>query len=360
MRFIWDISPYKPPDFSFFALFCPFSLSVVSLGSLVYTPSSTFHLLLFHGVLGESYVGFLFLLSPAGFLQRLFGDLWILLLFVLLLHAVQTISFASARSALPFTFTVGELAVVSQSLTDLILFLSAILFSGRPSLYSFPVADFISITIVATVLSFVTFVVVFPAFRKPRSFYCWLLLCSSVGLLTILPVRPIAWVFDCPLRQSLLLFCVTIAFLTLVLIVFSRSFQSRVSIVVFRKFFHLLVAFVFVPCLLLGQAPLIRLLSSCVLAAFVLVEVVKFFHILPFASWLEVRFEGLKDTKDVGKIMMSQIYLMLGFLLPLLFSSIEGTNHTEMRCKPGMPTLILPFLQAWYIGANDILSKIYN
>ena len=92
---------------------------------------------------------------------------------------------------------------------------------------------------------------------------------------------------------------------------------------IFRKFFHLLVASVYVPCLLLGDAPLVRLLSVCVISAFVLIEAVKLFRVAPLAVWLETRFDGLKDSKDVGKIMMSQIYLMIGFLFLCLRYEIE-------------------------------------
>ena len=325
-------------DSSFLSPFFPFPLVVVSLSSLVVSTESIFHLLLFHGVLCESYVGFLFLFSPTGFLQRLFGHLWLLVLFVVVLHAVQTLFFASARASLLSTFTVGELALVSQGLASVALFLVSVLFCRAPTPYALPTADLICVIIVAAVFLFVAFVVAVPGLRDPFNFYGWLLFCLSFGLLAILPARPLSWLLDDgdPLRPTLLLYCVLVALVTLCLVVFSRSFKARISVVIFRKFFHLLVASVYVPCLLLGGAPLVRLLSVCVISAFVLIEVVKLFRVAPLAVWLETRFDGLKDSKDVGKIMMSQIYLMVGFLLPLLFAPFEESDRSsEIRAKSG-------------------------
>jgi hypothetical protein len=309
---------------------------VVNIFSLVFSFDSSFYQLLLHGVICEVHLGFLFIAAPSGFLQMLFNDLWMLVVVVIIVHTLQSSIFLFSTSSLPHTFTLGELAFVSQVLSILFLFLVSVFFCQSPGLYSLSVSCVICISAVAALFVFVLAVCAFPVLREPLAFHVLLVFAGLCGLLTILPVDPWRWLLAKSVaRSSLLVYSIFIALVTCLFIVFNNRFKD-VSIIIFRKAFHLLVVLVFTPCLVCDPE-LLKLLATAVLAAFVLVELIKFFEVPPFASIFHRLYWGLKDSKDVGKIMVSQLYLLVGFVVPVLFGPLMDGGASTAFESPFIP-----------------------
>jgi dolichol kinase len=99
----------------------------------------------------------------------------------------------------------------------------------------------------------------------------------------------------------------------------ARCSNSRASTVV-RKFFHIVIIAVFVVGL--QDVSLLSFVTSAMLLIFILLEVLRYSRLPPFADSIESCFQSFRDEKDSGFLTLTHIYLLIGcasslWLLPV-------------------------------------------
>ena len=140
---------------------------------------------------------------------------------------------------------------------------------------------------------------------------------------------PIFWVLELIFSSKtwlILMASWTACVVLSIVVVNSQTQAGRKASTRVRKYFHGLVVVVFTSGTIF--APHLLFLGSCVaLCVFMVLECIRIYKIDPFSNMLNGYFSIFLDEKDQGKLVLSNIYLLVGCSAPLwLAHSLEGAE----------------------------------
>ena len=158
--------------------------------------------------------------------------------------------------------------------------------------------------------------------------------------------NPVMWVLQTIFTSKSILglfaiwsFCLTMAILLVIL-------QASKATTATRKYFHGIVVVVFTSGAVID--PDFLYLSSIVgLCFMLLLEHMRFKSIEPISTWLNSAFKTFRDEKDVGDLILTNIYLLAGVALPLWLSQ---------DLRSGNPTVLLSGVLA--VGIGDSFASV--
>ncbi|KAL1921008.1 uncharacterized protein VTP21DRAFT_11643 [Calcarisporiella thermophila] len=136
---------------------------------------------------------------------------------------------------------------------------------------------------------------------------------------TVAGVNPFAWVITFIFgRVARVMLCVYWAVCVIVSVTFMALLQRQrrnnrpmLSLNSKRKFFHAVAVFLFVPGYIFDAA-LLRLAFGVALAAFLYIEQLRYFAVQPYGRALHVFLADFLDPRDVGPVILSHTYLLVG------------------------------------------------
>ncbi|CRK97670.1 CLUMA_CG011050, isoform D [Clunio marinus] len=239
--------------------------------------------------------------------------------------------------SLPFSFTLGEAAVVAQGIS---LFLYNF-YLKIPTLREHQSPDqsinsILSIGIFGIIVIVLT-VRIAPVFRKWPMFY--LLLITITFMICIFPIdNKISFIILIDfITNDIDRILIVGVYVGLLLIAgFAVCFQIRKNqkgSTSNRKIFHILIVMVYVPGLIY-QCHLLYVASVIIFAIFIILEVARVIELYPVASILETSVEAFIDEKDAGKVVLTPIYLLVGCSLPMWIHNspcdLLGSSSTEL------------------------------
>ncbi|XP_033109504.1 dolichol kinase-like isoform X2 [Anneissia japonica] len=103
-------------------------------------------------------------------------------------------------------------------------------------------------------------------------------------------------------------------------------YKTESSSTVVRKYFHLIAVAIYVPGVFL-DLKLIYLASAGALFIFLIIEIVRVFRVEPFGKIIHEAFSVFIDERDSGVVILTHIYLLLGFSLPVwLYDHVNPTS----------------------------------
>lgn len=345
-------SLYSAPHLSGLLALYLVLLSVLSfcsiLGTLFHSIVFPNSVMLFNfAVLGGTYVLYSYLNYP----------IWLLLPAIALYCLLAT----WLLDTFPLAFTLAEVMIVSQGVT-LTLTDTAVqllrkydLVAASPTLDVFRSEPVLYIEFLVTGV-FICCLLLSPALYKlakaklfiDKKFWSgtFILLSLSVGFMLVLPwlgemlggQNAIALVifsmFSHPTRIVLVVYWVMVCVATGLLVVAQSSTASWA--VVFkasnpssfwmRKWFHLSALAVFLPGLALDPN-FISLACSILMFLFIVAELVRLLRMWPLGEALHRLLKPMLDGKDSGELVVSHIYLLLGFCLPLWLTPIRDYSR---------------------------------
>lgn len=236
-----------------------------------------------------------------------------------------------------------------------------------------PVNYFLPVVLVGTLLLGVIFAVLFCFMESETwvSAVFFYTMSAVLGLGIIVPwlsllIRrhPIMWLLDFLTRSQtrlyLLAYWVLLAALASVVVLHqnykraSGSKKHQASTVV-RKYFHLIVVATYVPGLMYDRQ-LLHVASVSCLAAFLLLEYVRYFRIRPLGQVLRQLLTLFLDERDSGPLILTHIYLLLGMSLPIwLFPGPCAPKGS----LPGAGGLV-PYAGVLAVGVGDTVASIFG
>ncbi|KAG5834526.1 dolichol kinase [Anguilla rostrata] len=134
----------------------------------------------------------------------------------------------------------------------------------------------------------------------------------------------------------------------------SGSKKHQASTVV-RKYFHFIVVATYVPGLVFDRQ-LLHVASVACLAAFLLLEYVRYFRIRPLGQLLRQLLTLFLDERDSGPLILTHIYLLLGMSLPIwLFPGPCAPKGS----LPGAGGLV-PYAGVLSVGVGDTMASVFG
>ncbi|KAJ1952351.1 dolichol kinase [Linderina pennispora] len=279
---------------------------------------------------------------------------------ILLAVVAQSLVTVYVARSLAKSFTLGEAAVVAQTVV-----LVAMDFAARVWSSGKPYEDIGVVCLEAAVLGLLAMArVLASAFTEPASvigshrpvdnssmaavakFAGIVGMFGSASLVSvayIARVNPVGWVLQMVLGSTDHL--LTIAYWVGLLIVGGGVYalaantmafgsrQSKLALHVKRKSYHLLATLMFVPGFL-AAPQLLHLGFTVALVGFVLVECVRLFGIGPLASPMRDFFANFVDHRDAGCLVTSHFYLLFGCALPVWLG-----GSSPVACLAGVLSL---------------------
>ncbi|OWF43116.1 dolichol kinase-like [Mizuhopecten yessoensis] len=114
-----------------------------------------------------------------------------------------------------------------------------------------------------------------------------------------------------------------------------------------RKVFHLVMLAVYVPGLLMD--PSFLWTSSVIgLGVMVILEVMRMNSIWPLGAILKKNYKVFVDSQDQGEIILTPLYLLLGFSLPVWIIPMDKLDSTDLRLYAGVLSL----------GVGDTMASV--
>lgn len=258
--------------------------------------------------------------------------------------------------SLPFSFTLGEAAIVTQGfivfLYNCYLKLPVL---DQPKSTGEELNILLQIGLIGVfIITITTFII--PVFRKWIMFY--LLLISVIVGICLVPVENkfaitilINFVFGD--IGKILVVGVYIALLVLAGVAVTWQIRkNQRGTTSARKIFHILIVMVFVPGLIY-QCQFLYVASVVALAIFIVLELARVIKLFPVAEVLELSVAAFIDEKDAGKVALTPIYLLVGCSLPLWIhnSPCDLTGSSSFELLP----LISGVLS---IGIGDTFASV--
>ena len=96
-----------------------------------------------------------------------------------------------------------------------------------------------------------------------------------------------------------------------------------------RKYFHVIAIITFVPGLYYNVT-LTMCAATCGCIVFCMLECIRFLNIAPFGGTLNEYLNVFREEQDRGELILTPIYLLTGFTLPLWFSQSSTTCHLAL------------------------------
>jgi len=131
----------------------------------------------------------------------------------------------------------------------------------------------------------------------------------------------------------------------------SRHPRSNASSTVVRKCFHLLALAVYIPGVVY-EPYVTHLASSVAVAAFIFVEYIRLYRIGPFGGSIHSALEVFLDDKDCGPLILTHVYLLLGFAVPLWLFPVDYTKPDPTGSKIALYSGILA------LGIGDTMASV--
>lgn len=88
------------------------------------------------------------------------------------------------------------------------------------------------------------------------------------------------------------------------------------SVIVSRKYFHIFAIIVFLPGFIYDRE-MLMVASTCAIVAFIILEVMRKVQVWPLGNLLEEYFKVFVDERDSGPVILTHLYLLIGFTIPL-------------------------------------------
>jgi len=132
-----------------------------------------------------------------------------------------------------------------------------------------------------------------------------------------------------PERQALLFSWLLACILTVVYTFYkNRTYISLKNITMYRKFYHLVILFVYIPGMLL-DLDLLLLASGAMSIVFLLSTVIEAYKIQPFYQLIHKTVIQFKSSQDTGKFVLTPLYLLLGCSLPIWLDFLKNSSATK-------------------------------
>ena len=166
-----------------------------------------------------------------------------------------------------------------------------------------------------------------------------------------LDVHPIAWVLEYTFQGSKMHIATLVWWLFILAIVLPATVFAAtrfgVRLIIIRKLFHLFGAAMFLfPT---ARVPsFMRLAYGIAFGLMVVAELVRFYRVQPFAPFIESFVRPYTDERDKGALVLTHIYLLVGFALPLWTCLLDD----------GGGGLLVPYAGIVALGAGDAASAI--
>ena len=315
-----------------------------------------------------------------GFLQ----DHFVNINFVIPLAAVVLyfIIFYALNKLCPRSFTIGEAVIITQGMTFLLIdFALLLLIKGGYGrllknydltfLESRNKESLLLSTLIAT--SVMISVCLSPVFyclaqyAKTDSdnmiysvaFYIGGILNTSAifvpSAYMLLGMNPLWFLFSLiNLRNVVLIMYWSILLLSAVVIVAWNADANKsekgkiVQNIIIRKSFHLIAVLIFIPGIYYSP-DFTKLASGLSVIAMVIFEYLRIFRICPFGETLNKYMTSFVDERDKGYIILTHIYLLLGFSVPVWMFSF---NLSSQMCP------LLPYAGVISLGFGDSFASL--
>lgn len=118
-----------------------------------------------------------------------------------------------------------------------------------------------------------------------------------------------------------------------------------------RKVFHLLALAVFIPGVVY-EPNVTHLASSVAVAAFIFIEYIRLYRIGPFGESIHSALEVFLDEKDSGPLILTHVYLLLGFAVPLWLYPVDYMIGDSTGCNLALYSGILS------LGIGDTMASV--
>ncbi|KAI4905001.1 hypothetical protein NFI96_002147 [Prochilodus magdalenae] len=274
---------------------------------------------------------------------------------------------------LPRCFTPGEALLVLGGVSFIINQLIKRSLASTVNANADPLHFFLPVAVVGCVLLGVFFAILF-LFMESETWAASVffhLMTAVLGLGLLVPWlslltqhHPVAWIFHfitlTNTRLWLLAYWSALALVAVVVVLRQNgrcsgsSKKQQVSTTV-RKYFHLLVVLTFTPGLILDR-PLLHLAAVACLAAFIFLELVRFFRIRPLGTPLRRLLALFLDERDSGPLIFTHIYLLLGVSLPLWLSPAPCIPKGGMGGAGGL----VPYAGVLAVGVGDTVASVFG
>lgn len=268
-------------------------------------------------------------------------------------------------SAFPGSFTVGEGAVLGQSVALAVTYSIYSLISSTlwPEKLSHARQISLFIQTALLVLSvLVAGIYKSPLLRTPRMFLPYLCVCGVVGVgaasLVLGEWVPV-WLWELltltQVRLFLLGWWFFLSLFAISITTWARS-KNYIPTTVLRKVYHVVITLVFLPGVLLEPA-FLALASTAATMVCLLLEVVRVEEIPPLAGIITQAFSPFLDEKDDGPLVLSHLYLLAGVSSPLWLTPcpLEVATIGEVW----RANLVLPLLAGVLaVGVGDTAASV--
>ncbi|XP_029650378.1 dolichol kinase [Octopus sinensis] len=263
---------------------------------------------------------------------------------------------------LPKTFTYGELVLVSQ-LIQYFVHNNALLVIKKMTA-GIHVLD-MEVIIATVVLTLAISAAIFHNSKvSPIKFYVtYGLLANAIIIFWIMLLHPFSFeklVHYVSRNQIYLLsYWVLWSVMAIAVVIYFNKHKNRIHYDV-RKYFHVIMVAVYLPGLLL-EPMMLALAAWCAFALLFLLEQFRMYKIPPLSSSLESSLSLFLDEKDSGPMLVSHIYLLVGFSVPVWLSTDAGhflTSEDYVSCFSGLLTLGVGDSAASVVGIRFGKTKL--
>ncbi|XP_030625281.1 dolichol kinase [Chanos chanos] len=275
---------------------------------------------------------------------------------------------------LPRCFTPGEALLILGGLSFIVnQLIKRSLSSGGSGVQAEPLQFFLPVAVVGFVLLGIFFTILF-LFMESETWAASLLfhtLTAVLALGVLLPWlsfltqhHPVAWLLHfltlTNTRLWLLGYWTALVLFAVAVVIQqnrqrsagSKKYQASTTV---RKYFHLLAVFTFAPGLALDR-PLLHLAAVVCLAAFLFLELVRFFRIRPLGTVLRQLLTLFLDERDSGPLILTHIYLLLGLSLPIWLSPGPCIPKGGLKGAAGL----VPYAGVLAVGVGDTVASIFG
>lgn len=269
--------------------------------------------------------------------------------------AVYRLSLMTLLKSLPFSFTLGEAALVVQGLVVFMYhcFLTLPFLDEAKSIDEINIVLQIGLVGVAVIVASASLI---PIFRKSCVFYS--LLISVIVGVCIAPIGnklAVTILINFVFNDTERIVTVGVYITLLALAGFIVSWQmgkNKKGSTSMRKAFHILIVLAFLPGLLF-QCQFLYVATVVILAIFIVLEVARVIKLFPVADVLESSVDAFIDEKDAGKIALTPIYLLVGCSAPLWIhnSPCDLTGSSSFELLPLLSGILS-------IGIGDTFASI--
>lgn len=169
---------------------------------------------------------------------------------------------------------------------------------------------------------------------------------------------PIMWLLNYILASYELLIMFSVWGILIGLALFKVATQSKKATTATRKYFHVLVVIVFTSGIFI-DVDFLYFSSIVSLSIMLLLEHMRFHKIEPLATILNNAFKIFKDEKDVGDLVLTNLYLLSGVSLPLWITP-DASKADRILLLSGVLSVGIGDSMASIIGSKIGKHKLFH